>query len=71
MIHFFTILGTIKVNVIAKRKKLSEDLKRLLIAGYRFSNGYDRISKHFGMHYSSSSRNNAIFKVAKSVANPK
>ena len=54
-----------------KRKKLSEDLNRLLIAGHRSGNGYDQISKHFGIQYSSSSRNNAIFKAAKSVANPK
>ena len=71
MIDFFTILGTIKVYVKAKRKKLPEDLKRLLIAGYRSSNGYNRILKHFAVHYSSSLRNNAIFKGAKSVANPK
>ena len=68
---YVLILGTIKVYVIAKRKKLPVDLKRLLIAGYRSGNGCNRISKHFGMHYSSSSRNNAIFKAAKPVANPK
>ena len=64
-------MGTIKVYVIAKQKKFPGDLKRLLIAGYRFGNGYDWISKHFGMRYGSSSRNNAIFKAANSVANPK
>ena len=71
MIDFFTILGTIKVYVIAKQKQLPEDLKRLLISGHRYRNGYDWISKHFGIHCSSSSRNNAIFKSAKSVANTK
>ena len=71
MTDFFTNLGTINIYVIAKRKKLPEDLKRLQIAGHRSGNGYDRISKHFGIQYSSSSRNNAIFKAAKSVANPK
>ena len=67
MIDFITISGIIKVYVIAKQKKLPEDLKRLPIAGHRSGNGYDWISKHFGIHCSSSSRNNAIFKAAKSL----
>ena len=71
MVDFFIILGKNKVYVIANRQKLPEDLKRLLMAGYRSANGYNRISTHFGMHYSSNSRNNAIFEAAKSVANPK
>ena len=55
---------------MAKQKSLS-DLKRLLIAGHQSGDDYDRISKHFGIHCSSSLRNNATFKAAKLVANPK
>ena len=69
--RFFHNFGH-KVYVIAKRQKLPDDLKRLLIAGYKSGNGYDWISKHFGIPFSSSSRNNATFKASKSVvANPK